>query len=502
MSPKPVIGIDLGTTNCQVSFIAEDGRPEIIKNRTGDRRTETAVWFQDGGGEPVFGKQARRMAPVKPDRVIFQAKPEWDQPGVSYSVDGEKLEPLDLAALFYGHLVKQAEESLGGEVKRAVITVPAYFHQIGREIMKKGAEKAGLKVERVLREPAAAAVGYALSRPLEDKETILVYDLGGGTFDCSLLEAGEENGSPKLKILGNRGDTQLGGRDFDRLILERVFQKSFKAEHGQAPTDDPRVEAQWLEDAEQVKKDLTDSHKALTLLQGGKSHQVEVTRDQFNSLIQPDIDKTINIIGDLLQDTSVNKSQIDRLVLVGGSTRIKAIRDQVTDFIGKEPVEGVDPDLAVTVGAALIAGVRGNQIIRGKSGVRIPLLESSIKEVTSHALGVRAVNQAGEEFNQVLIDAGQPLRATGTQLFRPTKDDASKVEITILQGKARDLDQCRILQEGYELPISTPRSASLVEVEVEMAINKDGLIEIVGRTNEGDEIREEFRHPRIVNRNK
>lgn len=497
---NPVIGIDLGTTYWEVSWIGSDGWPKFLKNKGGSYRSESAIWLEDNQ-QPVFGPQAKRMYPVYPQQVILYSKPEWDDPDAKFSLPDRKLSCLQVCTLLYEHIKKQVEAFLGGEVDKVVITVPAYFHDQGRQVMKEGAEKAGFTVEKILREPAAAALGFAINDPLKAEETILVYDLGGGTFDVSVVKACKENDRPHFEILANSGDTKLGGRDFDRIMLEEIFIKAFQDEYGVNPTKDPQVKAKWLQDAEQVKEELSQSPKASVLLQGeGKSLPFNVTREDFYPLIQPSINQTIDKIKHLLKELSLSKEEIDRLVLVGGSTRIPAVADQVADFLALEPVKGVDPDMAVVVGAALMAGAKANQVIRDESGRRISLLESDVKDVTSHALGVKAVDPDTEkEYNHVLIPAKEKLRAVGKQVFHPTKDDASLVKITILEGESEDLRECRVLQEGYELHISNPRAASHVEVEVELAVSKDGLIEIIARTEDGDEIHEEFRNPHVVN---
>lgn len=498
MSEQLVVGIDWGTTNWEVGRITEDGRPEVIKTASGKRKTESAIYFPNGD-QPLFGSQARRMAPIEPDRVLHHFKPELDEDGHKFSVNGREIKPLELTTLSYKEIKARVEEELGKEINRAVITVPAYFHNVGYGLMKEGAEEAGFKVERVLREPASAAIGYALDRPFDRDETVLVYDLGGGTFDVSVLKVGEEDGLPDIQILGNSGDTHLGGRDFDRLILNEIFLPKFKQEHGFDPTEDPHCKDQWLEDAERVKKDLSTAKKSTIYLQGkGEALSLEVTREQFNSLIDCHVNHSLDTVKDLLADISVNKQDIDRLVFAGGSTRIKLVRDKITEFMDLEPASDIDPDMAVTIGAAVIAGAKGNQVIRNKDGQAIPYISSKVTDVTSHALGVKAVEEdTGQEYNQIIVDKHHPLPAAGSQIFRPTKDDAAEVEITILQGESRDLDQCRILQEGYKLGISKPRAASQVEIEVEFIVNKDGLIEIAARTDDGDQMKEEFKHPDI-----
>jgi len=496
---RQIVAIDFGTSYSEAGIVGSDGRVELLKNRAGRKKTPTAVWFDDGG--PVFGQQAKRMAKVETDNVLTNFKPEFDSEGSNFSVDSKKLGPIELAGLFYEEIKDQVEEKLGREVNRAVLTIPAWFHQIGREVMKNGAEKAGFKVERILREPAAASLSYALDSPLNREEKILVFDLGGGTFDASVLVAKEKDSRPDLKILGNRGDTSLGGRDFDRKILEEVFVTKFKEKHGTNPANEQRVEAEWLERAKDLKEELSDRDRTKEMLQAdGKVLSVELTRAEFKDLIEEKIDQTASIVEDLLDEIKVQKSELDRLVMVGGSSRIVPIKDRISDLVNLEPETGTDPDMAVVSGAALIAGAKANKTIRNENGVRVPLLAGEIKEVVSRGLGVKAYDpQTGEYYNEVLIEPGEPLRATGTEMFNPKEDDSDLVEITIVEGSNKNLEKCRILKEGYELSISNPRAANLVEIEVGLAVNKDGLVEIIAETEDGDKLKEEFHNPALIN---
>ncbi|MBS3787489.1 MAG: Hsp70 family protein [Candidatus Bipolaricaulota bacterium] len=496
--PEEIVAIDLGTTNSEAAVVGSDGRVKLLKNRAGRKKTPTAIWFDKDG--KVFGQQAKRMEKVEPDKVLFQFKPELDQDGNQFNVDSRKLGPVKLAQLFYQEIKDQAQERLGEEVNRAVLTIPAWFHQIGRETLKKGAEKAGFKVERILREPASASLAYALDTPLNREEKILVYDLGGGTFDTSVLVANEKDGRPDLKILGNRGDTSLGGRDFDRKILEEFFVEKFRQKHGTDPTDQKRVEAEWLERAKDLKEELSEADRSKDMLQAdGEVVSVELTRREFADLINEEITRTVDILEELLNEVGIEKDELDRLVMVGGSSRIVPIREKVSKLVGLEQETGIDPDLAVVSGAALVAGTKADRTIRDENGVRVPLLAGEIKEVVSRGLGVKAYDpQTGEYYNEVLIEPGEPLRATGTEMFNPKEDDSDLVKITIVEGSSNNLEECRILKEGYKLSISNPRASNLVEIEVGLAINKDGLVEVIAETDDGDELREEFENPDLI----
>lgn len=496
-----VIAIDLGTTFSEVAVIGQDGRPRLLMDETGDRMVESAIWFKDGG-EEVFGEQARRMKPLTPDKVLFQVKPDWDHSGTDYSVGSETVGPVEVASKFYEYLKLQAEASLGTGIEKAVITSPAYFHDMGTEVMTKGAERARLEVMRVLKEPSAAAIGYALGEALSVGEKVLVFDLGGGTFDVSLIEvSGQSDGVPEIDILRNNGDTEFGGRDFDRMLVEELFVPRFKQEHGFDPTEEPKVEAKWLEEAEKLKKDLSSAADGTTYLQGGgESSALSVTREEFKELIEPKIDHSLEVLKENLKGARTDPSEVDRLVFVGGSTRIPAFREEVSNFLSLEPETGVDPDRAVVVGAALIAGAKGNEVIRDSSGRRIPLLESKISDVTSRGLGIKALDESDgyRPFNQILIPPGEPLPATGQRTFKPKEDDAKVVKFTLLEGDSEDIDQARVLAEDYELKIYNPRSAGSVRVTIELVVDENGLIKIRGETRDGDWVEEEFDHPNIA----
>ncbi|MCF7889859.1 Hsp70 family protein [Candidatus Bipolaricaulota bacterium] len=501
MNKEKVFSVDFGTTFTEYGFLGEDGRPNILKTPSGSRKLRSAIWFRNGQGTK-FGDSAARAAPVHPDHVLKNFKPEMDKAETNFSVDGRKLKPVKVAKLFYSHVKNQIEESTGQKAERVVITIPAFFGDVGHQVFKRGAEEAGLKVERILREPASAAVGYAINNPLSNQETVLVYDWGGGTFDVSLLNVKEENGSPEFNILRNEGRTDLGGRDLDRLILDEVFIKRFVKEHGKDPTDEPEVRAEWLKRAEDIKKGLSENDSEVDFIQGKqKQLSVELTRNDFDKLIEPLVDETIDITNKLLEETTKSKSDIDRLVLVGGTTRIPYIKNKISKFVGLEPEKGVDPDLAVVTGAILIAGAKGNQVIRNKNGVRVPLLASEVRDVTSHGVGIKAVDfDTGKDYPAILVPKGEPLRAVGTEKFHPFHDDADKVEITIIEGDSQDLADCRVLAEGYELEISEQKKRENVDIEIGLAVNKNGLIEIVGETPFGDKIKEEFQNPSIIDK--
>lgn len=495
---SPIVAVDFGTTYSEAAVLGGDGRVELLKNRAGRKKTPTAIWFEGDG--TVFGRQAERMAKVEPGSVLSNFKPEFDLKGTEFGVDSRKLGPVELARLFYSEMKDQIQEQLGNTAERAVITIPAWFHQIGRQVMKEGAEKAGFKVERILREPAAASLAYALDSPLNHEEKILVYDLGGGTFDTSVLIAKEKNGRPDLKILGNRGDTSLGGRDFDRKVVQGLFVEKFRDEHGFDPTEVPRVEADWIRRAKSLKEELSENQKAKDVLQAdGEVLSVELTRSEFRNLIEEEIDRTVEIVEELLEEVGIEKDELDRLVMVGGSSRIVPVKDEVSDLVGLKPETGMDPDLAVVSGAALVAGAKANRTIRDENGVRVPLLAGEIKEVVSRGLGVKAYDtDSGEFYNETLIEPGEPLRATGTQTFNPVGDDYDLVKITILEGSSKDLSECRILQEDYELKLSDPKKADLVDIEVGLAVNEDGLVEVIAETEEGDQLIEEFKNPALI----
>lgn len=500
-----VVGIDWGTTTWEVARIGKNGRPENYRNSEGKKKTDSAIWFKKDG-QIVHGPKAKRMYPLEPDRVLKEFKPELDEENVDFAGNGlkEVSQPIDLTRLSFENIKENIEEELSRQVKEAVITVPAYFHQIGIERIKKGAEKAGLKVKEILKEPAAAAIYYAIDREVTVSEKIMVYDAGGGTLDVSILEVNKDNDKPDLKIMKNAGDTNLGGRDFDQLILEEIFAKKFEKKYGFDPTEDPEVKARWLVEAETVKKELSSYEEDATTLQAkGESMQVEVTRKEFNSLIKPLVEKTIGIIeNDLLAELSLAKDEIDHLMFVGDATRTPAVRNCVSEFVGLEPVVGNNPGLAVSKGAAVMSGALANQVIRDKDGTRINLIKSSVNEAVSHSLGVEAIDpKTGDSYNEVLIEADQPLEARGSKLFRPSKDDANEVEITILEGEKADLSECRVLQEGYKLSINKPRAAERIDIEITLVVNKDGLIEVIAETDAGDKLREEFSHPSIAGNN-
>ncbi|MEG0146638.1 MAG: molecular chaperone DnaK, partial [Clostridia bacterium] len=354
-----IIGIDLGTTNSCVA-VMEGAEPVVIPNPEGNRTTPSVLGFAKNG-ERLVGQVAKRQAVTNPDRTVVSIKREM---GTNYrvNIDGKAYTPQEISAMILQKLKSDAEAYLGGPVTQAVITVPAYFSDAQRQATKDAGRIAGLEVLRIINEPTAAALAYGLDK--EEAHKILVYDLGGGTFDVSLMEIGDG----VFEVLATAGNNRLGGDDFDQRIVDYVADE-FKRENGIDIKQDRMAVQRLREAAEKAKIELSGLMSAninlpfITADATGPKHlDVTLTRTKFNELTADLVDKTITPLNQALRDAGISASQVDKVILVGGSTRIPAVQDAVQRVTGKEPYKGINPDECVAIGAAIQAGVLGGDV--------------------------------------------------------------------------------------------------------------------------------------------
>jgi molecular chaperone DnaK (HSP70) len=488
MSKERVLAVDWGTTFIEFGVIdLSTDRPLLLKNEQGQTMIPNAIWFKNG--ECILGDKAKRAAPVYPDAVVLRYKPKLNEPDFEVKVKGKTYKGEDLVAIWAKALKADAERQLQAEVRRVVVTVPAYSNELMRERIKTGFEQAGFQVERLLSEPVAASIAYGL----EGDPPVglgLVYDLGGGTFDVALVDYSEQ------KVIRNAGDISLGGNDFDLRILER-WRELFQKQHRFDPFKNPQVKAEWLEKAEQAKRDVsTDTETTLYLSADGQSITVTLTRQEFEALIAQELQRTRTILEGLLTRENLAPKDITQVVPVGGSTRIPKVLQLLSDWWGKPVTHKVDPDIAVVTGAVVIAADLEGRPVRNKRGQKyIP----AFKDVTSHGLGVEVIDPSTRKtYNHVMIKSGSELPASHTDTFCPDQDDVSHVEITIIEGDDPDLTRCRVLQRGYRLPIKTPRKKEMVRIVVKFTIDENGLIFIDATEDSGGELHEQFKHPAIL----
>ncbi len=450
-----IIGIDLGTTNSCVA-VMEGGEPVVIANAEGSRTTPSVVAFTKDG-ERLVGQIAKRQAITNPDRTISSIK---RQMGTSYKVtiDGKNYNPQEISAMILQKLKADAEAYLGETVTQAVITVPAYFSDSQRQATKDAGRIAGLEVLRIINEPTAASLAYGLDK--EESHKILVYDLGGGTFDVSLLEIGDG----VFEVLATNGDTHLGGDDFDNRVIDYIAD-SFQKENGIDLKKDRMAYQRLKEAAEKAKIELSGAMTTninlpfITADATGPKHlDMTLTRAKFNELTADLVEKTIGPMNNALKDAGLTSAQIDKVILVGGSTRIPAVQDAVKKVTGKEPFKGINPDECVAIGAAIQAGVLGGEV-----------KDVLLLDVTPLSLGLET---EGHIFTK-LID----IPTQKSQVFSTAADGQTTVEIHVLQGERPMAYDNKTLGRFQLTGIpSAPRGVP--QIEVTFNIDRNGIVNV------------------------
>jgi molecular chaperone DnaK len=469
---KP-IGIDLGTTMSAMAIVDDNGLPKMIHNNKGQTLTPSAVLIR--GEERVVGVPARNAAVARPDQVVMFVKRQMNEPDYRFAAtDGHHYTPEELSGLILRKLKLDAEAALGEPVRQAVITVPAYFDDLQRKRTRTAGEIAGLEVIDIINEPTAAAVAYGLVADREDG-TILVYDLGGGTFDVTIMAI--ESGD--LRVLTTNGNPALGGTDFDETLAE-YFAERFEAEHGTRPLDEPRFHQDFRDRAENAKIDLSDSDvTTVSLSAGGHFTDVDLTRAEFEGLIAHYVDQTQHLTEKALSDAGLTRHDIDKVLLVGGSTRIPSVQRMVRDLLGKEPETGVNPDEVVAVGAAVYAANERGVTVRDATGkVRPP---AKFSNVTAHSLGIVAVNDDDVRRNVPLIRKDSPIPARGRDTFSTNTDNQTSVRIEILQGEDEDPEECTKVGDAGVLSGIPPQPKGVPEIVVELEYDKSGLVHVHAR---------------------
>ncbi len=454
-----IIGIDLGTTNSCVA-VMEGGEPVVITNPEGGRTTPSVVAFAKDG-ERLVGQIAKRQAITNPDRTISSIKRKM---GTDYkiSIDGKNYTPQDISAMILQKLKQDAEAYLGESVTQAVITVPAYFSDSQRQATKDAGRIAGLEVMRIINEPTAASLAYGLDK--EHSHKILVYDLGGGTFDVSLLEIGDG----VFEVLATNGDTALGGDDFDDRVIDYVAE-IFRKENGIDLKKDRMAYQRLKEAAEKAKIDLSGVMAAninlpfITADANGPKHlDVTLTRAKFNELTADLVERTIGPMQTALKDAGLTAQQIDKVILVGGSTRIPAVQDAVKNITGKEPFKGINPDECVAIGAAIQAGVLGGEV-----------KDVLLLDVTPLSLGLET---EGHIFTR-LIDRNTTIPTEKSQVFSTAADGQTTVEIHVLQGERPMAFDNKTLGR-FQLTGIPAAPRGVPQIEVKFAIDKNGIVSV------------------------
>ncbi|GAB5498503.1 MAG: molecular chaperone DnaK [Pseudohongiellaceae bacterium] len=483
-----IIGIDLGTTNSCVA-VMDGGKPKVIENAEGDRTTPSIIAYTKDG-ETLVGQPAKRQAVTNPDNTLFAIKRligrqfddsivQKDIKMVPYKiikadngdawveVNDKKMSPPQISAQVLKKMKKTAEDFLGEEVTEAVVTVPAYFNDSQRQATKDAGKIAGLDVKRIINEPTAAALAYGMDQKKGDR-TVAVYDLGGGTFDISIIEIADTDGEHTFEVLSTNGDTFLGGEDFDLRLIDYLAEQ-FKKESGMDLHSDPLALQRLKEAAEKAKIELSSSQQTevnlpyITADSSGPKHLVQkLTRAKFESLVEDLVERTLGPVKTALQDADLEVSAIDDVILVGGQTRMPQVQKKVSEFFGKESRRDVNPDEAVAVGAAIQAAVLSGDVN-----------DVLLLDVTPLSLGIETLGGVASP----LIDKNTTIPTKKTQVFSTADDNQTAVTIHVVQGERKQASENKSLGR-FDLSDIPPAPRGMPQIEVAFDLDANGILNV------------------------
>lgn len=457
-----VVGIDLGTTNSVIA-VMEGSEAVVITNIEGERITPSVVGFSKTG-ERLVGRVAKRQATTNPERTISSIKRHM---GTDYkvSIDGKKYSPPEISAMILQKMKTDAESYLGEKISQAVITVPAYFTDSQRQATKDAGTIAGLEVLRIINEPTAAALAYGLDK--EENQTIMVFDLGGGTFDVSILEIGDGT----FEVKATSGNNRLGGDDFDERIINWLVQE-FKNENGFDLKNDKMAMHRLKEAAEKAKHELSSLMSVdinipyITATQDGPLHmERSLTRARFNDMTADLVEKTVGPMKQAMKDANLKPSDLDKIILVGGSTRIPAVQEAVKAYTGKEPFKGINPDEVVGLGAAIQAGVLTGEVT-----------DVVLLDVTPLSLGIETL---GSVFTRI-IERNTTIPVSKSQIFTTAADNQPSVDIHVLQGE-RKLAEHNVTLGRFQLTGIPSAPRGIPQIEVKFDIDVNGIVNVTAK---------------------
>ncbi|PSQ10507.1 molecular chaperone DnaK [Halobacteriales archaeon QS_5_70_15] len=476
MASNKILGIDLGTTNSAFA-VMEGGDPEIISNAEGDRTTPSVVAFTDDG-ERLVGKPAKNQAVQNPERTVQSIKRHMGEEDYTVEIseasadasgsrtqsgdEDEEYTPEQISAMILQKIKRDAEEYLGDEVEKAVITVPAYFSDSQRQATKDAGEIAGFDVERIINEPTAASMAYGLDD--DSDQTVLVYDLGGGTFDVSILDLG----GGVYEVVATNGDNDLGGDDWDRAIIDWLAD-DFEAEHGVDLREDRQALQRLNDAAEEAKVELSNRKEATITLpfiaaddDGPKDLEATLSRAKFEALTSDLLERTVGPTEQALEDAGYSKSDIDEVLLVGGSTRMPQVREQVEELTGQEPRKSVNPDEAVALGAAIQGGVLSGDVD-----------DIVLLDVTPLSLGIEVKGGLFER----LIEKNTTIPTEESKVFTTAADNQTQVQVRVFQGEREIAEENELLGE-FQLAGIPPAPAGTPQIEVTFNIDENGIVNV------------------------
>lgn len=475
------IGIDLGTTFSCMAYIDNNGQPQVIPNREGKNTTPSTVLFD--GGSTIVGEEAKNQSIIEPGNFEQFVKRHMGERDYHFSTEsGEKYSPEAVSAIILSKMKSDAEAYLGDSVDGAVITVPAYFNEAQRKSTMDAGQIAGLNVLAIINEPTAAALAFGITKGTDTAQTIMVYDLGGGTFDVTVLRFDSEN----ITVLGTAGDRKLGGYDFDERIINAVIEDA--SEQGLNIENDPIARQDLQLKAEEAKKTLSAREKANIILNiGGRPFKFSLTRDDFVDLVEPLLFKTVGSMETACDEAGIEYSDLDKILLVGGSTRMPLVIDSIEEETGITPSSEVHPDEAVAIGAAYyVLDVLKTEKKKAKQSPapNQPILNATIPEttqqytftdVTSHGIGIVCTNQLNMEVNSVILPKNTQVPAAFTNQYCTTVPYQEKLFIQVTQGEEEDLRYVTVIGTA-EIEIA-PRE-QLVQIEVTISCDENSIIHV------------------------